>query len=79
MFEFLCLCFFSLFARKRGGLAWVIGVWVWCLDIGVGQWISASGFFFFWVIGDRCGVWVIGVWYLMVIFFFFFFGIDGGL
>ena len=46
MFEFLCLCFFSLFARKRGGLAWVIGVWVWCLDIGVGQWISASGFFF---------------------------------
>ena len=73
MFEFLCLCFFSLFARKREGLAWVIGVWVWCLDIGVGQWISASGFFF-WVIDDRCGV-----WYLMVIFFFFFFGIDGRL
>ena len=60
MFMFL----FS-FCKKKGG----ISVGDRCLDIGVGQWISASGFFF-WVIGDRCGVWVIGVWYLMVFFFF---------
>ena len=37
-------------------LAWVIGVWV----IGVGPWISAGGFFF-WVIDDRCSVWVISI------------------
>ena len=42
--------------------------------------------FFFWVIGDRCGVWVIGIrlWCLVFdglgfFFFFFFFCVDGRL
>ena len=51
--------------------------------IGVGLWISASGFCF-WVIGDRCGVWVIGVglWCLVfdgLGFFFLVLMVDYGL
>ena len=67
MFMFL----FS-FCKKKGGisvgdrcLGVVFGYWRWAVDF-------CKWFFFFWVIGDRCGVWVIGFWYLMVFFFFFF-------
>ena len=40
--------------------------------------------FFFWVIGERCGVWVISVGLWCLVFdglgaFFFFLGVDGRL